>query len=74
MSALERVTFEAEQLDPHSQFLLAERLTRKLGQTAEHRSAWAAEAKQRFEAYERGEIKAIDADEVFRNIRALIGK
>jgi hypothetical protein len=74
MSALERIASEAEKLDSHSQFLLAERLTRKLGQMAEHRTAWAEEAKQRFEAYERGEIKAIDAEEVFKNLRSLIGK
>jgi|GEM_PF-5379072 hypothetical protein len=74
MSALEYVTHEAEKLDEHSQFLLAERLARKLGQTVEHREAWSEESKRRAEAYDRGEIAAIDAQDVFKNIRNLIGK
>ncbi len=74
MSALEYVTQEAEKLDEHSQFLLAERLVQKLGQTAEHREAWSIESKRRADAHDRGEIEAIDAEDVFRNLRALIGK
>ena len=74
MSALEHVITEAEKLDQHSQFLLAERLARKLGQTAEHRAAWSEESRRRADAYDRGEIESIDAEEVFRNLRNLIRK
>lgn len=74
MSALEYITHEAEKLDPHSQFLLAERLVSKLGQTAEHRAAWSEESRNRADAFDRGEIDAVDANEAFQSLRTLIGK
>ncbi len=74
MSALEHVTAEAEKLDRHSQFILVERLARQLGRTTEHRDAWSEESKRRAESYDRGEIEAIDAEDVFKNLRNLIGK
>ena len=72
MSALEHVTIEAEKLDRHSQFLLVETLTRRLGETSEHREAWSKESSRRIEAYKLGEIEAYDASEVFEQMRNLI--
>ena len=70
----ESIARDAEQLDPHEQFLLAERLTKKLGETSEHREAWSAEAQRRAEAIDRGEMKTVDAFEALRDLRATIEK
>ena len=74
MSRLEKIAQEAEQLDRHEQFLLVERLARNLGPTKEHQEAWARESQRRADAFDRGEMEAYDASEVFKQIRKLIGK
>ena len=42
----ESIAREVEQLDRHEQFVLAERLNKKLGETHEHREAWIAESQK----------------------------
>jgi len=67
-----RVAKVALALPPHSRAKLAEQLLQSLD--APHQkeidSLWADEAEARVDAYERGEIKAVTAREVFRKLRA----
>ncbi len=70
----ETIAREAEQLDPHERAILAERLVENVIETSEHRAAWLAESRRRAEAYDRGEIEAFDAADVFKEIRKMIGK
>jgi acetyl-CoA acetyltransferase len=68
----ESVVRDAEQLDPHDQFLLAERLTKRLGETPEQQAAWSVEAQRRADAIDRGEMKTVDAFEALRDLRSTI--
>jgi len=68
----ESIVRDAEQLDPHDQFLLAERLTKKLGETHEQQMAWSEEAQRRAAAIDRGELKTVDAFEALRDLRSTI--
>lgn len=70
----ESVAHDAEQLSRHDQFLLVEQLSMRLGESPEHRDAWAEEAQRRAEAIERGEMKTIDAFEALRDLRTVIDK
>lgn len=70
----ETIAHEAEQMAPHDQFLLAERLVRKLGETKEHRDAWAAESQRRADAIDRGEMETVDGSEALMRIRKIVGK
>jgi hypothetical protein len=74
LTTVEDIFQAAELLDRRSQYELAERLMEKLGESPEHHALWAAESRRRSEAYEKGEIGASDAAEVFSRVRRLIGK
>lgn len=60
-------------LDPHDRSRLVDLLLESLHEpsTAEVESAWASEIERRLAEYDRGEIQAIDADEVFTKARRL---
>jgi putative addiction module component (TIGR02574 family) len=51
---------------------LAERLLDSLSEDDEILSAWVEEAKRRADAYDRGEIEAVDFDEAIARARARI--
>jgi len=70
----DRIVHQVAKLDRHSRFLLAERIVRELGEQPEHRKAWGDEAERRADAYDNGEMKAIDAKETFEHVRKMIGK
>lgn len=57
-------------LPPGERAKLAEHLLESLDPPDErNRHLWAEEAERRVEAYERGDLKAIPADEVFARLR-----
>jgi putative addiction module component (TIGR02574 family) len=62
---------EAMLLSPDERAELADRLLDTLQSSAQRRidEEWAAESEDRIDAYERGEISAIPADEVFKQLR-----
>lgn len=66
-----KVVADALSLPPRSRARLAERLLKSLDdpKQKETNALWAAEAEDRIEAYERGEIKAISGKEVFRRLK-----
>ncbi len=70
----ETIAHEAEQLDPHEQAMLAERLIENVIETSEHRAAWLAESRRRADAIDRGEMKLYDASDVHARVRKMIGK
>jgi len=51
---------------------LAERLIASLDEDAEVEEAWATEVRQRLEAFEKGEIEAVPAQEVLEEARRRI--
>lgn len=61
-------------LDHESKIQLADRLASDLAMQQEHRVAWIEESNRRFDAYKRGEIKAVDAKEAIARIRERIKK
>jgi putative addiction module component (TIGR02574 family) len=67
-----KVTKVALKLPPRSRAKLAEQLLRSLDDPNQKEidSLWANEAEARVDAFERGEMKAIPAREVFRKLRA----
>ncbi len=67
----ESIASEAEQLSEPERRLLAERLMRSVKPSKAHMDAWAVESQRRAEAYDRGEMKAYDADEVMRELRKI---
>ena len=64
---------EALSLPPVERAELAERLLTSLDASPDRRidELWAQEAEDRLEAFERGEIKAVPAKEVFDKIRGV---
>jgi putative addiction module component (TIGR02574 family) len=66
-----RVAKLALALPPRSRAKLAEQFLQSLDATNQKEidSLWADEAEARMDAYERGEIKATSAHEVFRRLR-----
>lgn len=71
-SALEEIEAAALQLAPSERVHLAERLLSSLDEDDEILAAWLAEAERRADAFERGEIEAIDVDEAIAQARARI--
>lgn len=69
-SPLEDIEAAALQLAPAERARLAERLLVSLDEDDEILAAWVEEAERRGEAYERGEMEAIDFDEAIAQTRA----
>lgn len=69
-SPLEDIEAAALQLPTAERAHLAERLLISLDEDDEILAAWVAEAERRGDAYERGEMKAIDFDEAIAQARA----
>lgn len=65
--SIEALFHAALALSPESRAALAEKLLESLGEEdrAEIEAAWAAEAENRFRAFEEGRIEAIPGEEVF---------
>ena len=58
-------------LPPGERARLAEQLLESLEPPNEsNRQLWAAEAERRVEAYERGDLKSVPAEEVFERLRS----
>ena len=75
MNAQVKELFErAKQLSADERAELADLLYADISiPTNEWEAAWAAEAQRRIEAYRRGEIEAIDADDVHARIKEKYG-
>lgn len=71
-SPLEDIEAAALQLAPSERAHLAERLLVSLDEDDEILAAWVEEAERRGEAYERGEMEAIDFEEAIAQARARI--
>lgn len=71
-SSLEEIEAAALQLAPTERAHLAERLLVSLDEDDEILASWVAEAERRGDAYERGEMEAIDFDEAITQARARI--
>lgn len=69
-SPLEDIEAAALQLAPAERAKLAERLLISLDEDDEILAAWVEEAERRGEAYERGEMEAIDFDESVARLKA----
>lgn len=69
-SPLEDIEAAALQLAPAERARLAERLLASLDEDDEILAAWVEEAERRGEAYERGEMEAIDFDESIARLKA----
>lgn len=69
-SPLEDIEAAALQLTPAERAKLVERLLISLEEDDEILAAWVVEAERRGEAYERGEIKAIDFDKSMARLKA----
>lgn len=71
-SSLEDIEAAAFQLTRGERARLAEHLLMSLEEDDEILIAWVEEAKRRADAYERGEMEAIDFDEAIAQARARI--
>lgn len=71
-SPLEDIEAAALQLAPSERAHLAERLLVSLDEDDEILASWVEEAERRGDAYERGEMEAIDFDESIAKARARI--
>jgi len=69
-SPLEDVEAAAMQLAPSERARLAERLLVSLDEDDEILAAWVEEAERRGDAYDRGEMEAIDFDKAIAQARA----
>jgi putative addiction module component (TIGR02574 family) len=66
---------QALTLPPDDRAKLAEQLLESLEPPDErNRRLWAEEAERRLEAYERGDLKAVSAEEVFAKLRSKFPK
>ncbi|MGI8906232.1 MAG: addiction module protein [Candidatus Sumerlaeaceae bacterium] len=67
---LDRITSQALTLPAADRALLAERLVTSLSETADPdvEGQWIAEIRERYATYQRGELRTIDAEEVFRKL------
>lgn len=72
-SPLEDIEAAALQLATADRVHLAERLLASLAEDDEILAAWQEEAERRADAFERGEICAVDVDEAIVQTRARIG-
>ena len=70
--SLEDIEAAAMQLAPSERARLAERLLVSLDEDDEILAAWVAEAERRGDAFDRGEMGAIDFDEAIAQARARI--
>lgn len=68
-SALEDIEAAALQLAPAERAHLAERLLVSLEEDDEILAAWVEEAERRCDAYDRGEMEAIDFDESMARLK-----
>ena len=69
-SPLEDIEAAALQLAPSERAHLAERLLVSLDEDDEILASWVAEAERRGDAYDRGELEAIDFDESIARLKA----
>jgi putative addiction module component (TIGR02574 family) len=69
-SLLEDIEAAALQLTPSERAHLAERLLVSLDEDDEILATWVAEAERRGDAYDRGEMEAIDFDESIARLKA----
>lgn len=69
-SPLEDIEAAALQLTPAERARLAERLLVSLDEDDEILASWVAEAERRGDAYDRGEMGAIDFDESIARLKA----
>jgi hypothetical protein len=69
-SPLEDIEAAALQLAPAERARLAERLLLSLDEDDEILAAWVAEAEQRGDAFDRGEMGAVDLDESIARLKA----
>jgi putative addiction module component (TIGR02574 family) len=69
-SPLEDIEAAALQLAPSERAHLAERLLVSLDEDDEILASWVAEAERRGDAYDRGEMEAIDFDESIARLKA----
>jgi hypothetical protein len=69
-SPLEDIEAAALQLAPAERAHLAERLLVSLDEDDEILAAWVAEAERRGEAFDRGEMGAVDFDESIARLKA----
>ncbi len=68
----EQILEEALSLPPKERAEIAERILSSLDLATQQENdrLWAKEVESRIDAYERGELKAVPADEVFKRINA----
>lgn len=71
-SPLEDIEAAALQLAPTERAHLAERLLASLDEDDEILAAWVEEAERRADAFDRGEIEAVDFDDAIAQTRARI--
>jgi len=66
-----KVVTEALSLSPRSRARLADKLLESLNEPRQREvnKLWAAEVEDRIDAYEKGELKVIPGQRVFRNLR-----
>lgn len=66
---------QGKQLHPAEREQLVDELLSSLNEPAvsELDAEWSAEVARRLQAYDRGEVKSLSADEVFAKARALVG-
>ncbi len=69
-SPLEDIEAAALQLAPAERAKLAERLLASLDENDEILAAWVEEAERRGDAFDRGEMEAIDFDESIARLKA----
>ncbi len=71
----ETVLEEVMELDRESQITIAEKiLANAASDSEEHDAAWRAEIRRRVAAYERGEMKTVDAEESIARMRKIIAE
>lgn len=70
---VEELLERAKQLTPGQRIELADLIYADVPVDPEWEAEWAAEGQRRIEAYRRGEIEAVDADEMHARISAKYG-
>ena len=70
----ETVLEEVMELDRESQITIAEKILANVSGSEEHDAAWRAEIRRRVAAYERGEMKTVDAEESVARMRKIIAE
>jgi len=74
--SLASIQEEIIQLDPNERAKLIDLLWESLDETRvkEIEAKWAAESEDRIDAYERGELQAVDGPTALKDIRSSLGK